>query len=63
MMIVFDSPFQTRQQVVKLFQFSRPTLYRWMKEGNFPQNVKLGPNMVRWRTSDLEAWIAEKEAV
>ena len=61
-MIVFDSPYQTRQQVEKLFQVSRPTLYRWMKEGSFPQNVKLGANMVRWRTSDIEAWIAKIEA-
>ena len=63
MMIVFDSPYQTRQQVEKLFQVSRPTLYRWMKEGNFPKNVKFGPNLVRWKTSDLEAWMEEKDAV
>jgi prophage regulatory protein len=62
MMIVFDSYYLTRQQVEKLFQVSRPTLYRWMKEGNFPKNIKLGANMVRWKTSDLEAWIAEREA-
>jgi prophage regulatory protein len=62
MMIVFDSPYQTRQQVEKLFQVSRPTLYRWMKEGNFPKSVRLGANMVRWKASDLEAWIAEREA-
>jgi prophage regulatory protein len=62
MMIVFDSPYQTRQQVEKLFQVSRPTLYRWMKEGKFPKSVRLGANMVRWKASDLEAWIAEREA-
>ena len=62
MMIVFDSPYQTRQQVEKLIKVSRPTLYRWMKEGNFPKNIKLGANLVRWKTSDLEAWIAEREA-
>jgi prophage regulatory protein len=62
MMIVFDSPYQTRQQVEKLFQVSRPTLYRWMKEGKFPKSVRRGANMVRWKASDLEAWIAEREA-
>ena len=62
-MIVFDSPYQTRQQVEKLIQVSRPTLYRWMKEGNFPKSVRLGANMVRWKASDINAWLEEKEAV
>jgi len=61
-MIVFDSPYQTRQQVEKLFQVSRPTLYRWIKQGKFPKQVQLGANMVRWRVSDIEAWIEEREA-
>jgi prophage regulatory protein len=62
MMIEFDSPYQTRQQVEKLIQVSRATIYRWTKEGNFPKPVKLGANMVRWKTSDIEAWLTEREA-
>jgi len=61
MMIVFDSPYQTRQQVEKLFQVSRPTLYRWIKQGNFPKPVRLGANMVRWKASDIEVWMMQKE--
>tara|TARA_B110000037_G_C16908608_1_gene419306 strand:+ start:479 stop:667 length:189 start_codon:yes stop_codon:yes gene_type:complete len=62
-MIVFDSPYQTRQQVEKLIKVSRPTLYRWMKNGDFPKPVHMGANMVRWKASDIENWLAEKEAV
>ena len=62
-MIVFDSPYQTRQQVEKLIKVSRPTLYRWMKTGDFPKPVHMGANMVRWKASDIEKWLAEKEAV
>jgi prophage regulatory protein len=61
-MIEFDSPYQTRQQVEKLIQVSRATIYRWTKEGNFPKPVKLGANMMRWKTSDIEAWLTEREA-
>ena len=61
MMIVFDSPYQTRQQIEKLFQISRPTIYRWIKEGKFPRPVHLGANMVRWKASHLEAWMTDKE--
>jgi|TARA_B110000908_G_C10151342_1_gene401495 prophage regulatory protein len=62
-MIVFDSPYQTRQQLEKLIKVSRPTLYRWMKNGDFPKPVHMGANMVRWKASDIENWLAEKEAV
>jgi len=62
MMIVFDSPYQTRQQIENVIQASRATIYRWIKEGNFPKPVHIGPNMVRWKASDLEVWLAEREA-
>jgi len=61
MMIVFDSPYQTRQQIENLFQISRPTIYRWIKEGKFPRPVHLGANMVRWKVSHLEVWMMDKE--
>lgn len=35
---------------------SRPTIWRWTKNGNFPKPVKLGAGSTRWRASDLEAW-------
>ena len=62
MMIVFDSPYQTRQQIEKLFQISRPTIYRWIKEGKFPAQIRLGANMVRWKTSHLETWMVDRES-
>jgi len=61
-MIEFDSPYQRRQQVEKLIQVSRPTLYRWIKQGKFPKPIRLGANMVRWKASDIEAWLTEREA-
>ena len=62
MIIEFDSPYQTRQQLEKLFKVSQATIYRWIKEGNFPKSVRLGPNMVRWKASDIQEWMDKKEA-
>ena len=42
---------------------SRATIYRWMKEGEFPKPIHLGTNMVRWKQSDIDNWLAEREAV
>ena len=45
------------------FTLSRATIYRWMKEGKFPKPIHLGANMVRWKKSDIDNWLAEKDAV
>jgi len=55
------SPYQTRHDLEKLLKVSPATIYRWMKAGTFPAAIHLGVNMVRWRASDIEAWIAERE--
>ena len=62
MLIEFDSPLLTRHELEKLFKVSPATIYRWIKEGNFPKSVKLSANMVRWKASDIEAWMTEREA-
>jgi len=35
---------------------SRATIWRWVKEGRFPQPVKLSPGTTRWREEDLQAF-------
>ena len=62
MLVEFDSPYQTRQQLEKLFKVSSATIYRWIKEGRFPKPIHLGANMVRWKASDIESWVTEREA-
>jgi len=51
-----------RQDLESLFQISRATIYRWVKEGSFPKPIHLGANMVRWKVSDVEEWIVAREA-
>lgn len=34
----------------------RNTLWRWVREGRFPQPVRLGQNITAWRLADVEAW-------
>ncbi len=41
---------------------SRTAIYEWMGRGMFPKPVKLGPRRVAWRSTDIEAWLAEREA-
>ena len=38
------------------------SIYRWIRQGRFPQPVRLGGNTVAWRLEDVEQWEREREA-
>lgn len=48
------------KQVSNKTQYSRTTIYRLIQEGNFPKQVKLGPNRSVWVESEIEAWMADR---
>lgn len=41
---------------------SKSTRWRLMKEGKFPQKVKLGPRASGWIAEEILAWVKEKGA-
>lgn len=36
------------------------TIWRWVKRGEFPAPVSLGPQTTAWRVEDLDAWDAAR---
>jgi prophage regulatory protein len=40
------------------FGVNKATIWGWAKRNNFPQPVKLSPQMTRWRWGDVAAWEA-----
>lgn len=49
-----------RQQVEKLVQLSRSTIYAAVKAGTFPAPVRIGLRAVAWRVSEVEQWLMER---
>ena len=49
-----------RRQVEEITSISRSSIYRLMQKGEFPRPVKIGPAAVRWRASDLTAWLESR---
>lgn len=47
----------TRNEVEDLVRLRRSSIYRLMRLGLFPEPIQLGKRAVRWRTSEIEAWI------
>ena len=39
---------------------SRSSLYRMMRNGAFPEPLKVGVRAVRWRESEIEDWLATR---
>lgn len=39
---------------------SKPTIYRLIKAGAFPEPISLGIRAVGWRESDVQKWIADR---
>ena len=47
--------------VAERIGLARPTIYRMVKDGEFPRPIKITTRAVGWRESDLVAWIASRE--
>ena len=52
-----------RPQVQQRTGLSRSTLYQYIRDGEFPASVQLGPRAVGWLESDVSDWIAARVKV
>jgi prophage regulatory protein len=41
---------------------SKPTIYRLMRTGRFPKQMKTSDNTVAWVKSEVDGWLAERAA-
>ena len=48
------------REVLARCGLSRSTIYRKMREGSFPEPLKVGVRAVRWRESEIESWLASR---
>ena len=49
-----------RVEVERRCGMSRSSIYRKMRDGTFPEPVKISVRAVRWPESEIEAWIASR---
>ena len=47
-------------EVIERTALSRSSIYRLMRDGAFPEPLKIGPRAVRWWESEIEAWRAAR---
>lgn len=49
-----------RREVEAKISLSKSSLYRLMREGGFPEPIRVGQRAVRWYASDVDAWLASR---
>ena len=54
-------PILRQKDILALLGIGRATLSKWRNEGRFPEPKRLGPRLLGWRASDIEAWIDSQE--
>ena len=48
--------------LVQLVSLSAATIYRQERAGSFPRRVALSANAVGWRLSEVQDWLATRQA-
>jgi prophage regulatory protein len=46
-----------RSELIELLTVSPSTFWRIENQPNFPKKIKLGPNRVAYKVSEIEKWI------
>jgi predicted DNA-binding transcriptional regulator AlpA len=52
----------TGREVAAILKLTPQTVIEWRRENRGPRWVRIGQRAIRYRRSELEAWIAEGEA-
>ena len=47
-------------EVLSRTALGRSSIYRKMRDGSFPEPLKVGVRAVRWRESEIEGWLAAR---
>lgn len=53
-----DNRLIAMKQVLHLIPLSKSEVYRRIKAGTFPKQVRLGPSRVAFSEAEIERWIA-----
>ncbi|OAV34499.1 hypothetical protein AO364_1884 [Moraxella catarrhalis] len=44
-------------QILPFLPIGKSTVWNWVKQGKFPQPIKLSPTITVWRNQDIHAWL------
>ncbi len=45
-------------ELARMLAVSKPSIWRWKEAGKLPPAITLTSQCIRWRRSDVDAWLA-----
>ena len=48
--------FASVDELAARYGVNRSSLYKWVKAGEYPRPIKLGPRFTRWRREDVQRY-------
>lgn len=48
------------RDITEMLGVGRTTLWNWVRAGDFPTPLQLGPRTVGWKATDIQQWIDER---
>ncbi|SMC10054.1 helix-turn-helix transcriptional regulator [Nitratiruptor tergarcus] len=51
----------TIKEVSSLIGMKKPTIYKYIREGQFPKPIKIGSRASRWSLNKVMEWIEEQK--
>ncbi len=51
----------SKRQIAEMLNVDCSTLDRWRREGRFPEGIAISDQILRWRLTDIEDWLRQRE--
>jgi prophage regulatory protein len=49
-------------EVVRRVGISRSSVWLWVRQGRFPEPIRVGPRVTCWRQTEIDRWIEARVA-
>ena len=49
-------------RLLEILPVSTTTIFKWVKSGQFPAPIRIGPNVSAWSSVEIEAWKEARKA-
>jgi prophage regulatory protein len=62
MRVNHEERFLRLPEVVRRVGISKSSVWLWIRQGRFPEPIRVGPRVTCWRLTEIDAWIEAKAA-
>ena len=51
------------QELMQIISVSRTSIWRWVKSGDLPAPIAIGPNCVGWLSTEIHTWLESRPRI